>query len=93
MTGDNPISPLRAEAFVKAPVPHHPDQMVMFPSPVDTTFSVTPGKGSEIAITIRFHRTDRQKCTACGHRRVCFYIGLGNVIASPAMCARCFGVR
>jgi len=93
MNGENPVSPLRAETFVKAPLPHHPDQVTMFPSPVDTTFATTPGEGSAVSITIRFHRTERQKCTACGKRRVCFYIGLGSAITSPPMCARCFGVR
>jgi hypothetical protein len=93
MNGGNVISPLRAEALVKAPDPHHPDQAVMFPSPVDTTFSVTPGEGSAVSITIRFHRTERRKCSACQKRRICFYIGLADKIMSPPMCARCFGVR
>jgi hypothetical protein len=64
----------------------------MFESPVDTTFSVD-GTGAFIDIRIRQRRTPRQKCSACGKRRVLFFIGLGDAIMSPAMCARCTGIR
>lgn len=86
MNGGRVISPLRA------PEPHHPDQITMFESPVDTTFSVD-GSGSAVSFTVRFHRAERQKCSACGKRRVGFYIGLGDLFKGPVMCARCFGVR
>lgn len=81
------VSPLRA------PEPRHPDQTVMFESPVDTTYAVRPGEGAAVTFTVRFHRTPRQKCAACHQRRVCFYVGLGDLFKGPAMCARCFGVR
>jgi hypothetical protein len=88
------VSPLRKrpEEPKVAPVPRHPDQTSMFESPVDTTYAVDDS-GAAVSITIRFPRTVRQKCSNCGNRRICFYIGLGNVIGSPAMCARCFGIR
>jgi hypothetical protein len=80
------VSPLRA------PEPRHPDQAVLFESPIDTTFAVD-GTGAAIHITIRQRRTARQKCSACGKRRVLFFIGLGDAITSPPMCARCTGLR
>jgi len=83
------VSPLREPV---TPEPHHPDQTIMFESPVDTTFSVD-GSGSGVSFTVRFHRTQRQKCAACGKRRICFYVGLGDLFKGPAMCAKCFGVR
>jgi len=78
---------------LRAPEPHHPDQAVMFPSPVDTTFAATPGEAMAVSITIRLHRAPRQKCLACQKRRVCFYVGLGDAITSPPMCAKCSGIR
>ena len=83
------VSPLREP---ETPAPRHPDQTTMFESPVDTTFSVD-GSGAAVSFTVRFHRAPRQKCSACGNRRVCFYIGLGDLFKGPAMCAKCFGVR
>lgn len=80
------VSPLRQE--VKTPAPHHPDQTQMFPPAIDTTFGPLMVK-----LTISLHRTPRQKCAACGSRRICFYVGLGDVIACPALCARCAGIR
>ena len=84
------VSPKRASAV--APVPRHPDQTTAFESPVDTTFAVGDS-GASVAITIRFRRTVRQKCSHCHNRRVCYFMALGDVIASPAMCANCFGIR
>jgi hypothetical protein len=80
------ISPLRA------PEPRHPDQAVLFESPVDTTYAID-GQRMAVSITIRLHRTPRQKCSACSNRRVCFYVGLGSSIQSPPMCAKCAGIR
>lgn len=81
------VSPLRT------PEPRHPDQVTAFESPIDTTFSVGRDSPMAVSITIRLHRTPRQKCRACGNRRVCFYVGLGDVIQSPPMCAKCAGIR
>lgn len=83
------VSPLREP---ETPAPRHPDQATMFESPVDTTFAVA-GSGASVSFTVRFHRTPRQKCAACGNRRICFYVGLGELFKGPAMCAKCFGVR
>jgi len=82
----DPVSPLRA------PEPRHPDQVVMFESPIDTTYAYD-GSSMAMNLTIRLRRAPRQKCAACGKRRVLFYVGLGDVIKSPAMCARCAGIR
>ncbi len=81
------VSPLRA------PVPHHPDQLGMFASAIDTSFAAGPDSPMAISITIKLHRTARQKCAACGQRRICFYVGLGDLIACPSLCAKCSGIR
>jgi len=87
------VSPLRAPEKPRvAPVPRHPDQTTMFESPVDTTYAVGD-QGAGVSITIRVRRTVRQKCSHCGNRRICYFIGLGDVIGSPALCSRCFGIR
>ena len=78
------VSPLRQEI----PKPHHPDQTVMFPSPLDMTFGPLA-----VTIVISLHRNPRMKCAACGHRRVCFHLGLGEAITSPPVCAKCAGHR
>lgn len=44
-------------------------------------------------INISLHRAPRQRCTNCGNRRVLYYVGLGDVIRSPLLCARCAGIR
>jgi hypothetical protein len=80
------ISPLRA------PEAHHPDQLGMFAPVVDTSFA-TPEHPHTMTLQISLHRTPRQKCTSCGHRRVCFFIGLGTAITGPSLCAKCFGIR
>ena len=80
------VSPLRA------PEPRHPDQATLFESPVDTTYAID-GSTMAVSITIRLHRTPRQKCAACNNRRVLFYVGLGDAIKSPPMCAKCAGIR
>ncbi len=71
-----------------APAPHHPDQAVMFPTPIDISYGPLVMK-----LTIALRRAPRQKCSACGQRRVIFQIALGDVITSPPMCARCAGIR
>lgn len=71
-----------------APAPRHPDQTQAFPAPVDVTYGPLT-----MALLISLHRTPRQKCSNCGNRRVCFFVGLGDVLNSPAMCAKCAGIR
>lgn len=73
---------------VTAPLPHHPDQLTAFPSLIDTTFGPLT-----MDLRISLHRTPRQKCQACGQRRICFYVGLGEAIVSPHLCAKCAGIR
>jgi len=80
------VSPLRA------PEPRHPDQAVLFESPIDTTYAID-GQKMSVTITIRLGRTPRQKCSNCGNRRVLFFVGLNQVIQSPPMCAKCAGIR
>lgn len=78
------VSPLRQEI----PKPHHPDQLTAFASPLDMTFGPLA-----ITMVIALHRHPRMKCEACGQRRICFDIGLGEVIVSPPVCAKCAGIR
>jgi len=80
------VSPLRA------PEPRHPDQAVLFESPIDTTFAVE-GTPAVINVAIVLRRTQRQKCSSCGKRRVLFFINFGDALYSPHMCARCNGIR
>jgi hypothetical protein len=80
------ISPLRA------PIPRHPDQEEMFPGPITTTFATREHEMS-MMLVIKLHRVPRQKCSACGNRRICYFIGLGEAVHGPIMCARCAGIR
>lgn len=69
-----------------------PDQMTALPTAVDTTFAAD-GNPMAVVIRVSFHRAPRQKCVVCGKRRVGFWIGLGDVIAGPILCAKCAGIR
>lgn len=69
-----------------------PDQMTALPTAVDTTFAAD-GNPMAVVIRVSFHRAPRQKCVVCGKRRVGFWIGLGDVIARPILCAKCAGIR
>lgn len=80
------ISPLRQPERQTTPQPRLAGQATMFP--VDTTYGPLT-----VNIAISLHRTPRQKCSACGNRRVCFSVGLGDAIKSPPMCAKCAGIR
>lgn len=77
---------------MEAPAPRHPDQMPFFPSTVTTTFA-TSDFPLTVAILITLHRTPRQRCQSCGMRRVCYFVGLGSILTSPVMCAKCSGIR
>jgi hypothetical protein len=83
------VSPLRE---YKAPEPRHPGQATMFTSEVDTTFAVD-AEGAAIHVIARLRKVPRQRCTACGKRRVLFFLSFGGVINSAPMCARCTGIR
>ena len=86
--GTKVVSPLR-----ETPKPHHPDQTIMFhTTDVDTVFA-TSEHPMTMTMAISLYRVTRQKCEACGQRRVCFYIGLGAALKGPTMCARCSGIR
>ena len=80
------VSPLRT------PAPRHPDQMTAFPSAIDTTFAVD-GNPMSVMIRVSLNRAPRQKCAACEKRRVGFWVGLGDVIMGPILCAKCAGIR
>jgi hypothetical protein len=81
------------EVRKKAPLPRHPDQAAMFhTTDVDTTFA-TADHPMTMTMAISLYRVTRQKCEACGQRRVCFFIGLGSLYKGPTMCAQCSGIR
>ena len=70
-------------------VPHHPDQMIAFEAmPVDATYGPLT-----LNLVVSLHRVPRLKCSSCAKRRVGFAIGLGDVIASAPLCAKCAGIR
>lgn len=69
-------------------VPHDPDQTVLGLTPVDATFAPLA-----VNLTISLHRTPRQKCSSCGKRRIGFFVGLSDLIASAPLCAKCAGIR
>jgi hypothetical protein len=76
-----------------SPEPRHPDQMVMFQPLVDNTFA-TAAHPSTVFIGISLHRAPkRARCTACGQRRVLFFVGAGEQITGAHLCARCMGIR
>lgn len=74
--------------MVDAPLPHDTNQLLAFPGPIETTFGPL-----QMHLTISLQRVPRRKCTACGNRRICFSVGLGERIQSPPMCAKCAGIR
>jgi hypothetical protein len=44
-------------------------------------------------LVISLQRMPRQKCSACGLRRIGFRIGLSDLIAGPVLCAKDAGIR
>ena len=46
-----------------------------------------------VTITAKMVRTPRQRCANCGMRRICYAIRLGGIASSPALCAKCAGLR
>jgi hypothetical protein len=71
-----------------APVVGSPGQLTTGLSPVSTNFGPLV-----MTVEISLSRAPRGKCVACGNRRVLFYVGLGDIIKSPLLCARCAGIR
>lgn len=65
-----------------------PGQMPAGLSPVSTNFGPLT-----MTLLVSLNRAHRGKCAACGNRRVLYYVGLGDVIKSPLLCARCAGIR
>jgi len=63
-------------------------KMPIWTGPVETTWGPLT-----MTLTIALHRLPRQKCVVCEKRRVGFRIGLGDMAAGPAMCAKCAGIR
>jgi len=48
----------------------------------------------ETFIRVGMRRLDRrQRCAHCGNRRICFVVGVGELLASPPSCAKCAGLR
>lgn len=71
-----------------SPLPHDPDQLMAFPGPIETTYGPLV-----MHLAISLQRLPRRRCTACGQRRVCYTISLGETIQSPPMCAKDAGIR
>lgn len=74
--------------MITTPLPHHVDQLLAFPGPIETTFGPL-----SLSLRVSLVRVPRRRCTACGSRRICYSIGLGDAIQSPPLCARCAGIR
>lgn len=70
-------------------------QTTMFELPVpDPEPEPEPGISPlSVQFTVSFRRQPRQKCSVCGHRRVCYAIGLGELVSSTPTCAKCAGIR
>lgn len=65
-----------------------PGQIAAGLSPVDVNYGPLV---VNIAVSLQRHR--RQKCAACGHRRVVYAVGLGDLYQSPKLCAKDAGIR
>jgi hypothetical protein len=48
-----------------------------------------------LGITVRYSlaRLPRQRCHACRARRVCYAVGITDIVRGPALCAKCAGIR
>lgn len=71
-----------------APTVGAPGQMAAGLVPIDTNYGPLV-----VNFAVALHRAPRQKCEACGNRRVAYYVGLGDLFQSPHLCARCAGIR
>lgn len=78
--------------MIETPQAHHPDQALMWSEPVETSFA-TLDDPLALHIKVTFNRRPRQKCSRCGHRRVCYFFGVGDAYIGPIMCAKCSGIR
>lgn len=74
--------------MTRAPLPADPNQLMAFPGAVETTYGPLA-----MHLTISLQRIPRRKCTACGQRRVCYVVAIGDFLQSPPMCARDAGIR
>jgi hypothetical protein len=71
------------------------EQTEMFDIPKEPTLVVglpAPASPLSVEITVSLHRTPRQKCSNCGRRRICFYVGAGE-LQSPPLCGPCARIR
>ena len=73
--------------MISTPAPHHVDQTVAFPGPVEVTYGPL-----SYTLTFSLHRLPRQKCAVCRNRRIGYRIGLGDM-GGAVMCAKCAGIR
>ena len=45
-------------------------------------------------MAVTFDRLERRRrCQGCNNRRICFQIRVGELLASSALCAKCWGIR
>lgn len=65
-----------------------PGQVPAGLSPVSTNWGPLT-----MTVSISLNREHRGKCSACENRRVLYFVGLGDIIKSPLLCARCAGIR
>ena len=57
--------------------------------PIDVTFGPLL-----VNLAVGLNRLEkRQRCSSCSHRRVCFAVGVGGLVSSPPVCAKCAGIR
>jgi len=72
--------------MIEALSPHQAGQGSMFP--VETAFGPLV-----MTVAVSLQRIPRRRCDGCGKRRVLFFVGLGEIITSPRLCAKCSGIR
>jgi len=79
--------------MAEAPGTHQPlvGWTTMKPDDYAVQFNLGP---LETFIRVGMRRLDRrQRCAHCGKRRVCFAVGVGDLLSSPPSCAKCAGLR
>jgi len=65
-----------------------PGQVIAFPGPVESSSGPLV-----VHLAVSLHKVPRRRCASCSSRRICYFIGLGDIITSPPLCARCAGIR
>lgn len=74
------------EPSLPPPPPRASAQGALFP------FETLYGPGALI-MAVTFDRLPRRRCQGCNSRRICFQIRVGELLASSALCAKCWGIR